>query len=81
MSNSLHPMDYSPPGFSIHGILQGRILEWVAVSFSRESSDPGIEPRSPALGVDALTSESPEKPLKISSRELDIPGAYVFSFV
>ena len=29
------PMDYSPPGFSVHGILQARILEWVAVSFSR----------------------------------------------
>ena len=28
------PMDYSPPGSSIYGILQARILEWVAVSFS-----------------------------------------------
>ena len=28
-------MDYSPPGFSVHGILQARILEWVAISFSR----------------------------------------------
>ena len=35
MSNSLDPMDYSPPGSSIHGILQARILEWVAVSFSK----------------------------------------------
>ena len=34
------PMDCSPPGFSIHGILQARILEWVAISFSRESSQP-----------------------------------------
>ena len=32
------PMDCSPPGFSIHGILQTRILEWVAISFSRGSS-------------------------------------------
>ena len=31
-------MDYSPPGSSVHGILQARILEWVAISFSRESS-------------------------------------------
>ena len=30
-----HPMDYSPPGPSVHGILQARILEWVAISFSR----------------------------------------------
>ena len=29
------PMDYSPPGSSVHGILQARILEWVAVSFSK----------------------------------------------
>ena len=34
------PMDYSPPGSSVHGILQARILEWVAVSFSRGSSQP-----------------------------------------
>ena len=33
-----NPMDYSPPGFSVHGILQTRILEWVAISFYRESS-------------------------------------------
>ena len=31
MSNSLQPHDYSPSGFSVHGILQGRILEWVAM--------------------------------------------------
>ena len=31
-----NPMDCSPPGSSVHGILQARILEWVAISFSRE---------------------------------------------
>ena len=31
-------MDYRPPGSSVHGILQARILEWVAIPFSRESS-------------------------------------------
>ena len=124
------PVDWSPPGSSVHGILQARILEWVAVSFSRISSrprdqtqvscnagrrfnlwatreakvkllscvrlfaapwtvayqapismafsrqeywsglpfpspgnlpDPGIEPRSPAMQADALTSEPPGK--------------------
>ena len=35
-----HPMDCSPPGSSVHGILQGRTLEWVAISFSRKSSWP-----------------------------------------
>ena len=33
-------MEYSPPGFSVHGILQARILEWVAISFFRGSSQP-----------------------------------------
>ena len=32
------PMDYSLPGSSVHGILQARILEWVAISYSRGSS-------------------------------------------
>ena len=45
-------MDHSLPGFSVHGILQERVLEWVAMPSSRGSSDPGIEPESlmsPAL--------------------------------
>ena len=37
------PMDYSPLGASVHGVLQTRILEWVAISFSREFPDPGME--------------------------------------
>ena len=41
----------------VHGILQARILEWVAGSFSRESPNPGIEPRSPTLQVDSLPAE------------------------
>ena len=47
----VYPMDYSLPGSSIHGIFQARILEWVAISFSREEDlpDTGIEPGSPAL--------------------------------
>ena len=35
-----NPLDCSPPGSSVHGILQARILEWVAISFSRGSSRP-----------------------------------------
>ena len=34
------PMDWGPPGSSVHGILKARILEWVAISFSRGSSWP-----------------------------------------
>ena len=51
-------MDYSLPGSSVHGILQARILEWVAVFFPRRSSNPGIKPGSPALQLDYLPSES-----------------------
>ena len=40
MSDSLWPMDCSLPGSSVHGIFQARILEWVAISFSRGSSQP-----------------------------------------
>ena len=55
-------MDCSWPGSSVHGILQARILEWVAIPSPRNLSDPGIEPRSPALQADSLTSEPPGKP-------------------
>ena len=34
------PVDYSPPGSSVYGISQARILQWVAISFSRESPQP-----------------------------------------
>ena len=47
-----------------HGILQARILEWVAIPFSRVSSDPGIKPQSPALWADSLPSEPPRKPFQ-----------------
>ena len=40
VSDSLRPVDCSPPSSSVHGILQARILEWVAISFSRGSSQP-----------------------------------------
>ena len=42
------PIDSSSPGSPIPGILRARTLEYVAVSYSRESSDPRIEPRCPA---------------------------------
>ena len=47
------------------GILQARILEWVAMPSSRGSSDPRIEPKSPELQADSLPSEPPEKPTVI----------------
>ena len=47
--------------YTVHGIHQARILEWVAIPFSRGSSQPGIKPRSPTLQVDSLPAESPGK--------------------
>ena len=55
-------MDCSLTGCSVHGIFQARILEWVAMSSSRGSLKPGIEPRSLALWAGYLPSEPPRKP-------------------
>ena len=52
-------MDCSPPGYSVHGILQARILEWGAVSFSRESSRPRAQTWFSSLQADALPSGPP----------------------
>ena len=54
--------DCSPLGSSVHGILQARILEWVAASFPGDFPNPGIEPISPALQADSLPSEPLGKP-------------------
>ena len=57
-----NPVDCSPPGSSVRGILQERILEWVAIPFSQGFPNPGIKPRSPTLQADSLPSEPPGKP-------------------
>ena len=56
------PTDNSPPGSSVHGILQARTLEWVAIPFSRGSSHAGIGPGFPTLQADSLPTEPPGKP-------------------
>ena len=48
------PMDCGPPGSSVRGISQARMLECVVISFSVDLSDPGIEPMSPALQANYL---------------------------
>ena len=55
-------MDSSLSGSSAHGILQERILEWVAMPSSRGSSRPRDQPTSPSLQADSLPSEPPGKP-------------------
>jgi len=44
-------MDCSPPGSSVYGISQARILEWVAIFFSRDFPNPGIKLMSPAAST------------------------------
>ena len=64
-------MDCSPPGSTVHRILQERILEWVAISFSRGSSQPNpeIEPRSPALRADSFTFWATREAQRKTQRE------------
>jgi len=55
-------MDYSLPGFSVHGIFQQEYWSGLPFPSPGDLPDPGIEPRSPALQGDALPSEPPGKP-------------------
>ena len=58
----LCPTLCDPIDYTVHGILQARILEWAAFTFPRGSSQPRVEPRSPSLQVDSLPAESQGKP-------------------
>ena len=51
------PMDFNPPGSSVHGILQAKILRWVAISFSRASSPPRDRTRVPWIAGWFFTTE------------------------
>ena len=68
LCSTLHPMDCSPPGSSVHRISLARLQDWVVISFSKGSSWPGIEPRSPMcrlsliLQADSLPAEPCVKP-------------------
>ena len=63
-------MDYSPPSSSVHGISQARTLEWVAIPFSGDLPDSGIECGTSALWVDSLPSESLGNPLMWKSTRI-----------
>ena len=52
VSNFCDPMDCSPPGSSVDGIVQARVLEWVAIFLPRVLPNPGIETGSPVLQAD-----------------------------
>ena len=62
VSDSLWLHRLWPSSSSVHGILQARILEWVAIFSPGDLPNPGIEPGSPALQADFLPSEPPGKP-------------------
>ena len=58
--------------WTVHGILQARILEWVGFPFSRGFPNPGIEPRSPALQADSLPAEPEGKPRNAGAGSLSL---------
>ena len=62
----LDPMDCSPPGSSVHGILQARILECLPLPTPGDLPDPGIEPESPELAGRFFTTKPPGKPKYLS---------------
>ena len=75
-----NPMDCSPQGSNIHGIFQARILEWVAISFSRYLPDPGIKPMSlvsHALAGGFFTTEPPGNPQEYWSGQ-PLPSSGIF---
>ena len=67
------PMDYSQPGFSVCAIIQARVVEWVAIPFSRGLPNPGMEPGPPALQADSLLSEPPGSPKQSNTVTLGFP--------
>ena len=72
------PMDCSPSGSSLHGISQARILEWVAISYSRGFSQP-VSLASPARASGFLTTKevSPRRPPLLKEEYL-IQGLYFY---
>jgi len=67
-----NPMECSPPGSSVHGVLQAEILEWVAIPFSRGSSQPGYWTRVSCIEGKLFTSWA--------TRETHIIHIYIYNF-
>ena len=76
------PMDCSPPGFSVHAILQARILEWVAIGFLLHGIFPiqGLNPGLPHCGQIFTLSEPPGKPTFNNKRKefSNVDQSFVF---
>ena len=74
-----NPMDCSPPGSSVHGILQARIQEWVAVPSSKGSSHRGIKPTSlmsPAMARGLFITRATWEAQVMSHRQLGALGLH-----
>ena len=69
------PMDCNLPGFSVCGILQAKMLEWVAMPSSGDHPDPGIKLTSPAASVTVLSRYTPR------SRKAESHDNSIFSFL
>ena len=61
------PTDCSPPGSSVYGISQARILEWVVISFSRGSSRPRDQICASYLGRGFFTTDPPGSPFALDT--------------
>ena len=68
----LCPTLCDPTEYTVHGILQGRIPEWVAFPFSRASFHPGIKPTSSKLQADSSPAEPQGKPKNIGMGSLSL---------
>ena len=66
----LHRLPGNPPGISVHGILQARILEWVAIPFSRGSSLPGDQTHVSCIAGIFFTAKPQSKPYMVSRHYL-----------
>ena len=75
------PMGYSTPCSSVQGILQARILEWIAIPFSRGSSRPRDRTRVSRIAADSLLFEPPGKPPNIRYQLLFLSPSLSLSLI
>ena len=68
-----NPMDCSPPGSSVHGILRARVLEWAAISSCRGSSPPRDGTQVSRIHRRVLTAEPSGSPSPVTAPEMDSP--------
>ena len=78
IQHSCDPMYCSPPGYSVHGISQARIPEWVAKDSPGNLCDPGIELASPVCHTPSLPLSAWEALLSVSE-DLLLPSVSILS--